>query len=840
MLGLKPEFDKRLGGSSPKNFPGFVGGIAIGPDGGYVLIKGPGAKGHTKIRHFDHDGKYVKCVAPPPANMPHEKLTGLGYVEYEPGKRAVHGPVAYQTTADRGGFLPGLTGGAMGDIQVALHGNRIYWCDFDPRVGRDGWSLLYHMYTDGSADVEGMKGIPLSRDMHRFPRLLASLDGKWLYMSGVGSGAPTKCQPVIMRRSVTGNEPAVPFIGKWTTKKKGSWTFHPGSGNDQLNGPSSMDLDRQGRIYVSDHNNNRIQIFSPEGKYLKTITSDRPRIVRVHRKSGAIYVANSGRVRGKSLDRITKYTSFDNTKEEYHVDNIGAAVMAVDSWSAKPRIWAAGSRIWVNTAGVGADGPGLRIYEERAKTLKKIADFEQEAKKEAGKGWFGPWPGTACVTGNLVCDPVRERAVYAKRHVFDIRTGEYKGIFKVKGRSYDDIAFDKRGYMHIHWNPCFEFQGVSRVDPGQARRIEERNIKDRPVWFYPEVPYDYGVEETAKRGWIGILPVKDQRGAKGFQDGMGVNMRGDVAEVCNIYYVPKMEDSVMGMMNAGSMNRKKTMGFTCTGGISYADFMRNIQDRQKRGEEVYSIRRRPGVPLAGGTVWIWDSSGELRQACAVTLGKLTTGPQLDEDGAVYVVNSRPRMYGDKHFLRGRGGIIGAPKDRRNRNPFTGTLIKTIPGKECKALLSRSPVPLDPPPSRPPDIINISFSNVFGKSLYCWVDGAAWLYAGASPNVSTGCSCPTQRMHLDWYKRTFVPEAYRHSFGVLDTNGNLIMHLGKYGNWDSAMGPKSRIPVGGDDIAVFIPRYISGTDNYLVYESWSERLTVLKIAYHAEETIPIER
>ena len=107
-------------------------------------------------------------------------------------------------------------------------------------------------------------------------------------------------------------------------------------------------------------------------------------------------------------------------------------------------------------------------------------------------------------------------------------------------------------------------------------------------------------------------------------------------------------------------------------------------------------------------------------------------------------------------------------------------------------------------------------------------------------MAGGCSCPTQRLHLDWYKRTFVPEAYRHSFGVLDTNGNLIMHLGKYGNWDSAMGEKSTIPVGGDNIAVFVPRYISGTDNYLVYESWSERLTVLKIAYHAEETVPIER
>jgi hypothetical protein len=42
--------------------------------------------------------------------------------------------------------------------------------------------------------------------------------------------------------------------------------------------------------------------------------------------------------------------------------------------------------------------------------------------------------------------------------------------------------------------------------------------------------------------------------------------------------------------------------------------------------------------------------------------------------------------------------------------------------------------------------------------------------------------------------------------------------------------------GTDDIRVFNPRFISGTDNYICFEDWSERLVVLKIAYHAEETV----
>ena len=66
-----------------------------------------------------------------------------------------------------------------------------------------------------------------------------------------------------------------------------------------------------------------------------------------------------------------------------------------------------------------------------------------------------------------------------------------------------------------------------------------------------------------------------------------------------------------------------------------------------------------------------------------------------------------------------------------------------------------------------------------------------------------------------------------------------MHLGKYGNYDSGNGARSKIPVGGDNIAVYMPRFIGGTDNYLVFYDWAERLVVLKIGYEAEETVGIQ-
>jgi hypothetical protein len=109
----------------------------------------------------------------------------------------------------------------------------------------------------------------------------------------------------------------------------------------------------------------------------------------------------------------------------------------------------------------------------------------------------------------------------------------------------------------------------------------------------------------------------------------------------------------------------------------------------------------------------------------------------------------------------------------------------------------------------------------------WVENCRWLYAGASPIVPGGCSCPYLRHHTDWYKRSFVPEAYRHSFGVLDTNGNLLMHLGRYGNADCESVSFSYAPC------------ITGTDNYLcVSDPGNERLVVMRLDYHTRETVQV--
>jgi hypothetical protein len=473
------------------------------------------------------------------------------------------------------------------------------------------------------------------------------------------------------------------------------------------------------------------------------------------------------------------------------------------------------------------EGTGsVTIWEERGKKLVKIADFKADAIKEAGKSWWGRWNGlgshTLGVGGRITCDPTREKAYYRFTHVFDLKTGTYEGRFSTNAGCVDDIAFDKRGYMHGRQNPrspaC-----VWRVDPARA---VDRKTRDGVVKHYPECPYDYGVEREGT-SWIGALAVKDQHGAKGFQDGFGVNMRGQIAVESNIYYVPKMEDAGRELAMAGS-SALSASGRYNEEGLRYTSFLRSIQEAEKRGVKTYFVPRKPGIPLAGATVWTFDSTGEESAGAGAIVGFTLAGVQIDEDGYIYFTMSRTRFVGGKKFLERRGGMYGG---KGGQTPFTGTYVKAKVNT-FKLIEKSSIIPIDRPPTRPFDVA--------GSGGGAWLEGIEWAYAGASPIAGhRGCTCPSMRTHLDWYKRSFVPEAYRHSIGVLDANGNVIMHLGTYANFDTAPGGKDGAKPGGTDIGTLTPRYIGGTDNYLCFEDWGERIVVLRLEYEEEETARIQ-
>jgi hypothetical protein len=592
-------------------------------------------------------------------------------------------------------------------------------------------------------------------------------------------------------------------------------------------------------------------VFAPEGKYLQTLQVGQPYWVGVHRKSGALYVMNQEMVQGKTTRRLTKYSAFPEMKEVFHADGIGGAIAALDSWSERPRLWMAGGGV---AKGATRD---VTVWEERGQGFEKILDFDDEAAKQNGSNDMNWRYGSLGI--RVYCDPVRERVHVGHKapFCFDLPSGRLLEYVNWGGR-IDDFGFDKKGYMHGHFCPCFYMNGIGRYNPGQAVRLSPSindplsRRKDLAYVSYPEVPYDYGVEGDGfryirgdgmsaipvKSGLSGILPVKDQPGSRWFQDGVGVNMRGDVAENCNIYYAPKMEDAAREFIES---NRSNDYGAGMGIGHfrpDYGIFMRMVAEMEKRGEDVYYIRRAPGVSLTGATIWTYNHTGELRDECAVIAGGLMNGIQIDEDGKLYFTLGRERLLDGKVFLAGRAGILGGVS---GKTMFLGTYVKSAK-KDVRVLTERAPIPLDRKLDRPPEVGDgVGLMNADGTTTgeVSWVEKAEWLYAGSSPIVAMHhCCCPTMRAGFDWYRRSWVPECYRQSIGVLDASGNLILHMGRYGNMDSGEGPRSRIPVGGDNIGMSFVRFVSTTDNYAVFDDNSERIVVVRLNYNAEETAGI--
>lgn len=70
----------------------------------------------------------------------------------------------------------------------------------------------------------------------------------------------------------------------------GSWGA-PGSGDGEFRIPHDVTLDERGRVLVADRENDRIQLFTPEGEHLETWPAQKPCAIEVH--DGAIYVAET-------------------------------------------------------------------------------------------------------------------------------------------------------------------------------------------------------------------------------------------------------------------------------------------------------------------------------------------------------------------------------------------------------------------------------------------------------------------------------------------------------------------------------------------------------------------
>jgi hypothetical protein len=119
-----------------------------------------------------------------------------------------------------------------------------------------------------------------------------------------------------------------------------------------------------------------------------------------------------------------------------------------------------------------------------------------------------------------------------------------------------------------------------------------------------------------------------------------------------------------------------------------------------------------------------------------------------------------------------------------------------------------------------------------------IEGLLWSYYGQSTLTAklNCCVCPNSQFDLDYFARVFVPQAHCSSVAVLDTNGNEILRVGRYGNADS-QGPQSLVPK--PEIGYLFPIYVTVSDKALyVADLGNARIVRADLGYHAIGTAPL--
>ncbi|MFO7898410.1 MAG: hypothetical protein R6V58_05055 [Planctomycetota bacterium] len=826
-LGLRPRFERTLYWTPRRRSRPPL--IVAGADGVYVNDSDSTLE---HIRLFDHDGEYVRTVHPFPADKIAD-VPGLHRHTFpQDGKTLALKPNFLQTTMLVSGNsaapvtykpesrtfesvvskAPAHFGqGGKAATGMAVHGNRLAVAFRSlNRLGADGGGAGAPVYGPRTSFPANLRKLHSFRGgKHEIgPRSVAfSPDGNWLYLSKYYWYKSWNYNGLhgVARLRYDGKEPAEVFAGSMDQKKSGS-------ADGEFSLALGVATDAQGRVYVADHNNDRIQVFNPDGKHLKNIPTFKPALVRIHPRNGGIWVfswawandplAREIEARSKAHKpplrippELRRLGSFDDPSPK------GTWQIPLHGYPAEIRSFYYGGpgpnyaaeldfhtdppTLWLDSGGVNVPrdrpGAGIRLFRVHDDRLEEIRDFAQD----------------------LADDRFADSGVGAIRQVLAVNpaTGNLH-VMNWRGIGYPDVSH------------------VTRINPdtGRTRRIElpfkATNItfdlagrvylmKESDVVRYQstanwrEVPWDYGEQRAQGLSAISALPIFPS--SRWQMAGMHVSPQGHLAVATY--------QQVRG--HVGSRPSEESVHETAG----------------------YVPQLYPGRVVGGkrAMVHVWDRHGRLLHEDAIRGLPDVYGIGIDSRENLYVLSGATRVYdGTRHF-----------------NDMTGTLMRFAPGKGRILSRGRTPVPLSAGlrPDRPVDLRSAPQGDA-------WVEGADWMYGGLGhfgKNRGVGCACWNSRFDLDYFGRSFAPEQDRYSVAVLDSAGNLILRVGRYGNVDDGMplvkrgGPPSPRSIGGDEVALFHGAYIATHSDRRLFiaDPGNARLLSVKLGYHEEAAVALE-
>jgi len=838
-LGLKPQFEKnvlwspyqRIGSKTP---------ILTACDEGVLVFDG---KGVDHLRLFDHDGKYKRTIYPFPADKLN-KVNGLNLHEFPQSKQKlplknghVQGTLLTSGYSSSGGdiFGTGRAAAAMASLgnQIVISESRLNWLGLDgstngkslqgPSVTLTAELGTIHEFRGGSYEIG--------------PRSMAfSPDGKWLYMTSFFWGFSWHQGTFhgVARMATDSNEPPKLWKGslKQTIRRGDNWKRETGEAPADFNQPMSVTCDSQGNVYIADYFNDRIQVFKQNGDFIRSIPSLKPTKVCVDPKSGEIYVfswtvsgidwleANKINPKGAEVDATlshynsianptlkTKYPlplfwrSGENSYAPYKNEKGGTWHMPDGWWYAaeidfkasEPTIWLIPAHPWRQKYDLAA----IKLYTMKEGKLVLKYDTGESLKEKIPL--MNPAPFSRqrmCVdhkTGNLYVleqDNGTDKN-FSRATEYNIQTGKAK-LVELPCHA-EDMCFDINGLAYL------------RVDPGIIRF-------DSATW--KEIPWDYGEENP------GVMFSGTSGGRSKPSD--------------SVLRVPGGRTSPFWHLGGIFVSAKGHLAVSTFNGSGKSERKDNAEVKLSGQQKPYTPELYPGR-FQWGEIHIFDKHGKVVSKDSFPgIGHLD-GVGIDKDDSIYVMVGATRVINGKKY--------DSPKD-----DVTETLIK-VPANEAKVISTGNvPVPLPKSsfPNRSPDL-----RGSIGVGGDAWVENADWFYGGVGSSYinqpAPSCCCWNSRFTLDLLGRSFAPEVRHSSVAVLDTAGNLILRVGRYGNADDGkpleLDPENKTPrsIGGDEVGLFYAPFVaSHTDKRLfIADPGNGRIISVKLNYHKEEKITLQ-
>lgn len=811
-LGLSPKFNKTLF-DFPTRRHSIERQLLAEVNEGVLVYDG--GNNIESVKLYNHSGEYVKTIYPFPSDKIND-VKGLKWADLPDGS----GKFPVKTNLQQTSFLETGSNYARDDRIVTNYGYA-----HDGKFGKSatflasrnnnialgmGYLGRFTMTGDtGGMELMGpavgyLMTLADKSNLLCQPNAAAmSPDGKKVYFTAfhasqynvkpdksgiIGMGWWTTLHH-IYEMDLNRNNPPTVFLGD---------PLKSGSDETHFNFPIHMHIDDQNRFYICDYMNNRVQVFDSNKKLLKSVNIKYPAYVTVLPKSKEVVVvshlvsANEFKNNSPGAVPILIYNLglFENM-------SVGKAINFPVGYSqTEGNYLYSGSGIGLGICLTDASG-NLRLWVSQ----EKVAESSITTGRIGGsniKVWQFKNDKFEIVKDfeqELVVELPKTKPVYWGR--LRIQANPVSGdlfanntTFASYGKAFRDLyRINTTTGKIVMVDLPFEAEDFCFDNAGHLYLKSQDIIARYNVETMKEVPFDYGIETptgteyNAKRNSGSVVSgIKVPTMVEWHQGGIFVNVKGNI--LISGQYQPLAEEAILNKYEA----------------------------------VMYKGRPAPNHRL-NNLLHIYDKFGKVVKNDVVPGMKDNYGVGLDTENNIYVMTASTRFYNGKPYP----------------NPASGTVIKfPFEGAKCYSTGGILPLSEREYPKRPYDIHGL------------WVDGAQWYYGGVGfmgkgGKNGMGCACWNSRFTFDYLNRSFAPELDRYSVAILDSNGNLITRIGKYGNRDSK-GAQSLKPVGGDEITMMHGAYLANvSDQYLyIADIINDRILEIKIDYANNEKLPLPK